>query len=154
MRNEIIALAADHGGWSLKEAIKQHLEEQNIPYVDFGTTSTEAVNYPEYAKPVCQAIQQGQARLGILCCGTGIGMSLVANKHRGIRAACCSEPYTARMTRRHNDANVLCLGGRVVGNGVAMEIVDAFLETEFEAGGRHEARVREIAEIEEEQAKR
>ncbi len=138
--SEIIALAADHGGYELKNAIKRHLEEKGIVCRDFGTNSSASVNYPDYAHPLCEAVASGECRLGILVCGTGIGMSMAANKHRGIRAACCSDTYSARLTREHNDANVLCLGGRVVGEGLALDMTDLFLSTPF-AGGRHQARV-------------
>ena len=147
--SELISIAADHGGYELKEQIKKHLEERGIEYVDHGTNSTESVNYPEYAHPVCVDVQEGKARLGILVCGTGIGMSMAANKHKGIRAACCSEDYSARLTRMHNDANVLCIGGRVIGAGVALDIVDAFLDTKFE-GGRHCKRIEMFMKLENE----
>ena len=137
---QIIALAADHGGYELKNEIKRHLEERGIAVRDFGTNGPESVNYPDYAHPLCVAVANGECRLGILVCGTGIGMSMAANKHRGIRAACCSDTYSARLTREHNDANVLCLGGRVIGTGLALDMVDLFLATEF-AGGRHQKRV-------------
>lgn len=138
--SQIIALAADHGGYELKNEIKRHLEQKGITVRDFGTNGPESVNYPDYAHPLCEAVAGGECRLGILVCGTGIGMSMAANKHRGIRAACCSDTYSARLTREHNDANVLCLGGRVVGTGLALDMVDLFLSTEF-AGGRHQTRV-------------
>ena len=115
--------------------------------LDVGTHSTDSCDYPLIAHEVCKNIQNGAAELGILVCGTGIGMSMAANKHRGIRAACCSDVFSARLTREHNDANILCLGGRVVGAGLAIEMVDVFLNTEFE-GGRHQRRVDQIAQIE------
>ena len=129
-----IALGADHGGYALKEAIKQHLEERGIAYRDFGTNSTASCDYPDYA-------------VAILCCGTGVGMSMCANKIKGIRACCCSEPFSAEYTRRHNNANTLCLGGRVVGPGLACQIVDAFLDHEFE-GGRHQKRINKMMALE------
>jgi len=135
-----IALAADHGGYDLKNKIAAHLKERGIDYIDFGTNSPESVNYPDYARPVCEAVAKGDCTLGILVCGTGIGMSMAANKYKGIRAACCSDTYSTRMTRTHNDANVLCLGGRVLGDCLAMDMVDLFLDTPF-AGGRHALRV-------------
>lgn len=142
-----ISIAADHGGYELKEKIKKHLEEKGVEYTDHGTNSTESVNYPDYAHPVCLDIQSGEAELGILVCGTGIGMSMAANKHKGIRAACCSDTYSARLTRMHNDANILCLGGRVLGDGLALDIVDQFLEAEF-LGGRHAARIKMFMDLE------
>ena len=124
-----IVIASDHAGYSLKELVKKHLEERNIEYMDLGTNSAESVDYPEYASKLCQQIQNGNAELGILVCGTGIGMSMVANKHKGIRAACVSDVFSAKATRMHNNANVLCFGERVVGAGLAFELVDAFLAT-------------------------
>ena len=144
---KIIALACDHAGYPLKEELKSHFEKTGVKFVDFGCHGLESVNYPEYATKLCTSIQEGQCTLGILVCGTGIGMSMAANKHKGIRAACCSDTFSARMTRMHNDANVLCLGGRVVGVGLALDMVDLFVETEFE-GGRHAQRVGMLAEIE------
>ena len=135
-----IVIASDHAGYSLKEQVKKHLEERNIEYIDLGTNSAESVDYPEYAHKLCAAIQEGKAEKGILVCGTGIGMSMVANKHKGIRAACVSDTFSATATRQHNDANVICFGERVVGGGLAFKLVDAFLDTEYE-GGRHQRRV-------------
>ena len=149
---KILALACDHGGYELKEAIKAHLDARGIAYKDFGTDSTASVNYPDYAKKLCASIQKGECYRGILCCGTGIGMSIAANKHRGIRAACASDAFSVKYTRLHNDANVLCLGGRVVGAGLALELCDLFIDTEFE-GGRHQLRVDMLKAIEDEQAK-
>lgn len=142
-----IALGADHGGYELKNIIKTHLIKRGIEVVDFGTNGPESVNYPDYAHPVCEAVTSGRCLRGILVCGTGIGMSLAANKHRGIRAACCSETFSARLTRMHNDANVLCLGGRVIGPGVALDMVDLFIDTEFE-GGRHAKRIEMVMDLE------
>ena len=130
-----IALGADHGGYELKEAIKQHLEERGIAY------------YPDYAAATCGAVTNGSSDFAILCCGTGVGMSMCANKIKGIRACCCSEPFSAEYTRRHNNANTLCLGGRVVGPGLACQIVDAFLDHEFE-GGRHQKRIDKMMALE------
>ena len=107
-----IALGADHGGYELKEAIKRHLEERSIAYRDFGTNSTASCDYPDYAAATCGAVTNGSSDFAILCCGTGVGMSMCANKIKGIRACCCSEPFSAEYTRRHNNANTLCLGGR------------------------------------------
>jgi len=135
-----IVIASDHAGYSLKELVKKHFEEKGIGYIDMGTDSTQSVDYPEYAHKLCEKIQNGECELGILVCGTGVGMSMVANKHKGIRAACVSDVFSAKATRQHNDANVLCFGERVVGAGLAFELVDVFLETEYE-GGRHQRRV-------------
>lgn len=140
-------IGCDHGGFELKNEIIAHLEKKGIQVTDVGTYSTDSCNYPDYARAVCQRIQSGEFELGILVCGTGIGISMAANKHNGIRAACCSDTFSARMTRMHNDANVLCMGGRVVGPGLACDMVDLFIETKFE-GGRHQARVDLITEIE------
>ena len=138
--DKIIVLASDHGGFELKESIKAHLTERGIRYIDLGTNSSASVDYPDYAHKLCRSLQSGEADLGILCCGTGIGMSMAANKHKGIRAACCSDTFSARFTRMHNNANVLCLGGRVVGAGLACDMVDLFIDTGYE-GGRHDRRV-------------
>lgn len=143
----MIAIGSDHAGFDLKEAIKAHLEERKIDYKDCGAYDKSSVDYPVQAKKVCDEISSGKASLGILCCGTGIGISLAANKIKGIRAACCSDGYSAKYARLHNDANILCLGGRVVGIGLALDLVDIFLDTEFE-GGRHARRVAMIHELE------
>ena len=143
-----IALACDHGGYRLKEVIKSYLEELGIEYVDYGTYSEESVDYPDFAFKAAKGIVNGEADRGIFICGTGIGISIAANKVRGIRAALCYNVYAAEMSRRHNDANVLCLGGRVLGEELAKRIVKAWLETPFE-GGRHERRINKIHRIEE-----
>lgn len=143
----MIALGADHGGFELKEIIREHLEDRGIPYHDFGTHSTDSIDYAPIAQQVGQAVTIGDCESGILCCGTGIGISLAANKVKGVRAAVCSDYFSAKYTRLHNDANILCLGGRVVGAGLALELVDVFLNTAFE-GGRHQRRVDQIMEIE------
>lgn len=142
-----IALAADHGGYELKEAIKAHLDELGVAYTDFGTDSTASVDYPDFAAKGCKAVQDGSCALVILCCGTGVGMSMCANKMKGIRACCCSDTFSAEFTRRHNNANALCLGGRVVGAGLGCQIVDAFLNAEFE-GGRHQLRIDKMMALE------
>lgn len=147
----MIALGADHGGYELKEAIKKHLEENNIEYKDFGTNSTDSVDYAPIGAKTARAVANGECEKGILCCGTGIGISMAANKVKGIRAACCSDYFSAKYTRLHNDANILALGGRVVGVGLALELVDVFLNTEFE-GGRHQRRIDQITAIENEEA--
>lgn len=140
MTNKTVAIACDHAGYPLKEELKKHLTEEGYAVLDLGTDSTASVHYPEYADKLCRAITAGDAPLGILVCGTGIGMSMAANKHKGIRAACCSDTFSAKLTRMHNDANVLCMGARVVGIGLAFELADGFLQTEYE-GGRHQLRV-------------
>lgn len=142
-----IALAADHGGYALKEALKAHLAQRGIPYKDFGTDGEASCDYPDYALPACSAVTAGACSLAVLCCGTGVGMSMCANKVRGIRACCCSDAFSAEFTRRHNNANALCLGGRVVGPGLACAILDAFLDAEFE-GGRHQSRIDKMMAIE------
>ena len=146
-----IALAADHGGFVLKEAIKAHLQEKGLEFVDFGTTDGAACDYPDVALPACNAVVEGRCGLALLFCGTGVGISMAANKVRGIRACCCSDVFSAEFTRRHNDANALCMGGRVVGAGLACSLVDAFLSAEYE-GGRHDARVAKLTAIENQQA--
>ena len=137
---QCIALGCDHGGYRLKLEIEKYFKDREISYKDFGCDSEESVDYPVYAQKVCAAITAGECTLGILVCGTGIGMSRAANKQKGIRAACCSETYSAKLTRMHNDANVLCIGGRVVGSGTAVDMVEVFLHTDFE-GGRHTRRI-------------
>lgn len=144
-----VALGADHGGYELKEAIKAHLTEKGYEIVDFGTDSTESVDYAVYGEKVGEYVVK-EGCLGILCCGTGIGISLAANKVNGVRAACCSDYFSAKMTRAHNNANILSMGGRVIGVGLALELVDVFLTTEFE-GGRHQRRIDQITAIENKQ---
>ena len=146
--NEKIAVACDHGGFRLKGEIIAHLEERGIDYEDFGTFSDESCDYPDYAEAACLAVTDGRCSKAILICGTGIGISIAANKIPGIRAACCSDTFSARFTRLHNDANALCFGGRVVGPGLATDMVDLFLDTEFE-GGRHQKRIDKITALEE-----
>lgn len=135
-----IALGCDHGGFVLKKELVHLLEQAGHVIVDLGCFSEESVDYPEFADRVCQAIKDGRCSRGILMCGTGIGMSIAANRHRHIRAALCHEAFTARLSREHNDANVLCLGARVLGVALALDIVKVWLETEF-AGGRHLRRI-------------
>jgi len=142
-----IAMAADHGGFHLKEALKAALSVQGHEVVDWGTHDAEMVDYVDFAVPAAQAVASGECERGILCCGTGLGVMLTANKVRGIRAVVCHDCYSARMSRRHNDANVLCLGGRVHGAGLAEEIARIWLETPFE-GGRHARRVAKIMALE------
>ncbi len=136
----MIALAADHAGYMLKEKIKKHLEALKFEVCDYGTDSDESCDYPVFAKKACAAVVSGQCDRAILICGTGIGMSMVANKIKGIRAAVCTETFAAKYTRLHNDANVLCMGARILGEGVATEITDTFVSTEFE-GGKHKRRI-------------
>lgn len=144
-----IALGCDHGGYELAAIIETHLRAAGFTVLRFGCTDGAAVDYPAVAVEVCRQITDGEAKCGILVCGTGIGMSLAANKVKGIRAAACSEAYSTKYTRLHNDSNVLCLGGRVLGSGTALELVDLFLNTEFE-GGRHQRRVDAVMAIEKE----
>lgn len=141
-----IALGADHGGFELKEKIKKHLLEKNIEVVDCGTNSTESVDYPQFGHAVGHAVANKEVDFGIVVCGTGIGISLAANKVPGVRAALCTNTTMARLTREHNDANILALGGRIVGDVLALEMVDIFLDTEF-AGGRHQKRIDAIEKI-------
>ncbi len=143
----MIYLGSDHGGYALKEEVKAHLIQKGIEVRDFGTDSVQSVDYPDYAVPVGQAVLQNPGSLGILICGTGIGMSIAANKIHGIRAALCNDTFSARMTRAHNDAQILCMGGRVLGPGLALDIVDAFLGGSFE-GDRHQRRIGKITAIE------
>ena len=145
----MIAIACDHGGFKLKLAIEKYFEQNRITYRDFGTYDENSCDYADYAKKVALSVKEGESECGILVCGTGIGMSLAANKVKGIRAAVCSDYFSAKYTRLHNDANILCLGQRVVGEGLALELVDVFLNTKFE-GGRHAQRIAKIAQIEEE----
>lgn len=142
----MIVIGCDHAAVSLKKAIMAHLDEQGIAYMDMGTDG-EPCDYPDMAEALCAKITSGEAERGILLCGTGIGMSMAANKIPGIRAAVCSDCFSARYTRLHNDANVLCMGERVIGQGLAVELVDIFLQTEFE-GGRHQRRVDKITALE------
>ena len=142
-----VALGSDKSGFLLKEAIKKYLTEQGIEFEDMGTQDLEhGKPYYEAAPVVARAVQSGQFDRGILICGTGIGISIAANKTPGIRAACCSDYYSAKYTRMHNDANVLCMGGRVISSGLACELVDVFLDTAYE-GGRHQRRVDMLTEL-------
>ncbi|RKQ73225.1 ribose 5-phosphate isomerase B [Oceanibaculum indicum] len=141
---ETIAIASDHAGFALKGVLKLELESLGYAPLDLGTDDTASVDYPDYAEKLAQAIKAGKASRGILVCGTGIGISIAANRHREIRAALCQDVTTARLSREHNDANVLVLGGRIVGEEVAKGCLKAFMETPF-AGGRHEGRVAKLA---------
>ena len=140
----MIALGCDHGGYELMQEVKKHLEERGLEYKDFGCNGPESVDYPVYGKKVAEAIVNGECENGILICGTGIGISIPANKFKGIRAALCSDTFSAHATREHNDANILAMGARVVGEGLALDIVDTFLETEFSNDERHIRRINMI----------
>ncbi len=142
----MIAIGCDHGGYELKKVVEEYLDEKGIEYKDFGCDGTGSVDYPVYAKKVGHAIVNGECEKGILICGTGIGISIAANKIPGIRAALCTDCFCAQATREHNDANVLAMGGRVVGPGLALKIVETFLSTPFSNDERH---IRRIAQIEE-----
>ncbi len=142
-----IALGSDHAGFQLKEQVISFLQSSGLKYRDFGVYSEESADYPDQAALVAQAITAGEFTVGILICGTGIGMSIAANKHRGIRAALCSEPYSARLAREHNNANVLAMGARVIGPGLAEEIVGIFLSADY-TGGRHARRLGKIEKLE------
>ncbi len=142
----MLAIACDHGGYELKLEILKHLEERGIEYIDYGCDSPASVDYPIYARKVTTAIKNGTCENGILICGTGIGISIAANKVPGIRAALCTDCFCAEATRLHNNANVLCMGGRVVGAGLAIKIVDTFLDTPFSNDERHIRRINLIEE--------
>ncbi|MCL6449256.1 MAG: ribose 5-phosphate isomerase B [Armatimonadetes bacterium] len=143
-----VAIGGDHGGWRLKEEIIALLQQKGIAYRDFGAFSPEAVDYPDFALKVAEAVRSGEYDRGILCCGTGIGVAIAANKVPGIRAALCHDTFSARAAREHNNANILTLGERVIGPGLAKEIVETWLKAEFQ-GGRHARRVEKITRIEE-----
>lgn len=142
----MIALGSDHAGFSLKKIIAEMLNEEGIPFIDFGTYTEERCNYPEYGYRAAKAVASGQCEKGIIFCGTGVGISLSANKVKGIRCVVCSEPYSALLSRQHNDTNMLAMGSRVVGSELAKMIVKIWLEGEFE-GGRHAVRVEQLNEI-------
>lgn len=142
----MIGIGSDHGGFALKEAIKKHLEERGLEYRDYGTYSDASCDYPAYGRAVAKAVAAGECELGILICGTGIGISITANKVPGVRAALCSDCFSAEATRLHNNANILALGARVLGEGLALKIVDTFLDTPFSNDERH---IRRISMIEE-----
>ena len=138
-----LGVASDHAGLELKRALVTELERQGVVVREFGTTTNDSCDYPDFAHAVGRAIENGEIERAILVCGTGVGMSIAANRHAAVRAVVCSEPLSARMSRQHNDANVLCIGARVVGAGTAIDIVDSFLEATFE-GGRHATRIEKI----------
>ena len=144
----MIAIGCDHGGLELKNHIVKYLQDKGLELKDFGVHTEDSVDYPDCARPVCEAVQKGEFENGILICGTGIGISIAANKFKGIRAALCSDVYSAKMTKEHNNSNILCLGGRVTGRELAFMIVDAWLGAQFQ-GGRHAQRIEKIHKIEE-----
>ena len=143
----MIAVGSDHGGYALKQQILRYLKENGFEYKDYGCFSEQSVDYPDFALPVAEAVAGGEAERGILVCGTGIGVSIAANKVPCVRAALCHDCFSAKATREHNDSNVLTMGERVIGSGLALEIVDIWLHTPY-AGGRHQARIDKIAAIE------
>lgn len=143
-----LAIGCDHGGFALKEALLDHLKNKGVSFEDLGTYGLDSVDYPLYAAKVAHAVADGKADLGLLVCSTGLGISMAANKVKGIRAAVCTDVYCAEMCRRHNNANILCLGGKVVDPDTAVKILDVFLDTQFD-GGRHQRRIDQIAQIEE-----
>ena len=145
-----IAIGCDHGGFNIKPVVTAYLEKNGIEYKDFGTYDSKSVDYVDYAVPVCKAVLSGEYDFGILICGTGIGMSITANKFKGIRCAHCEDTFAARMTRLHNDANVLAIGERITGAGLAEDIVAAFINTPFSEDERHIRRIDKIKAIEEE----
>lgn len=143
----MLAIGSDHGGYELKEHVKKHLEERGIEYKDYGTYTEDSCDYPDIAKAVCEGVKSGECERGILLCGTGIGISMAANKIDGIRAALCSDVFSAKMAKQHNNANIICLGGRVTGRELAFMIVDAWYDDEF-LGGRHQNRIDKIHALE------
>ncbi len=142
-----LVIGCDHAGFAIKGIVKQHLLEKGYEIVDVGTDSSASCHYPVYAHAACEKILSGECELGILICGTGVGMSMAANKHPGIRAACCSDVFSARLTREHNNANMLCFGERVVGPGLALDLVDAFLGASYLNNGNHVTRVAMLEEL-------
>ncbi len=141
-----VVIACDHGGFELKETVKEHLIKKGYSVIDIGTNNTESVDYPDYGKRAGEMVADNKAERGIVICGTGIGISIAANKVDGIRCALCTNEYMAKMSRQHNNANMLALGNRVIGRDLALSIVDVWMNTEFE-GGRHEKRVNKLMEI-------
>lgn len=141
-----VVIACDHGGFELKETVKEHLIKKGYSVIDIGTNNTESVDYPDYGKKAGEMVADNTAKMGIVICGTGIGISIAANKVDGIRCALCTNEYMAKMSRQHNNANMLALGNRVIGKDLALSIVDVWMNTEFE-GGRHEKRVNKLMEI-------
>lgn len=146
MSDEPLAIAADHAGFALKEELKRVLRNDGLMFEDLGTHDLSSVDYPDFAHRVAAGVASGVYRLGVIVCGTGLGVAMAANRHAGVRAAPCTDAYAARMTRQHNDANVLCLGSRIVGPGLAEDILKVFLETRFD-GGRHAKRIEKIEDV-------
>lgn len=144
----MIAMGSDHAGFELKQVIMKHLEERKIEFKDYGTYSADSCDYAVYAEKTARAVVSGECELGLLFCGTGVGISIAANKVRGVRACCCSDLFSAEMTRLHNNANILCLGGRVVTPEKAIELVDIFLDTKFSGEERHQRRIDQITDLE------
>ncbi len=144
----MIAIGSDHAGFELKQVIMKHLEERNIEFKDYGTYSADSCDYAVYAEKTARAVADGECELGLLFCGTGVGISIAANKVKGIRACCCSDLFSAEMTRLHNNANMLCLGGRVVSEEKAIALVDIFLDTKFSGEERHQRRIDQIIDLE------
>ncbi|WP_029323361.1 ribose 5-phosphate isomerase B [Butyrivibrio sp. AE3004] len=144
----MIALGSDHGGFDIKQVVIEHLKERGIEYKDFGTYDKNSCDYPIFGRKAAEAVASGECEKGIVICTTGIGISIVANKVKGIRCALCSEPHSARLTREHNDANVLAMGGALIGPDMAIDIVDTFLDTEFSGLEKHVRRISEISEME------
>lgn len=144
----MIAMGSDHAGYELKQVIMKHLEERNIEFKDYGTYSADSCDYAVYAEKTARAVVSGECELGLLFCGTGVGISIAANKVKGVRACCCSDLFSAEMTRLHNNANILCLGGRVVTPEQAIELVDIFLDTKFSGEERHQRRIDQIIDLE------
>ena len=144
----MIAIGSDHAGFELKQVIMKHLEERNLEFKDYGTYSSDSCDYAVYAEKTARAIVDGECEIGLLFCGTGVGISIAANKVKGIRACCCSDLFSAEMTRLHNNANLLCLGGRVVTPEKAIELVDIFLDTPFSGEERHQRRIDQIIDLE------
>ena len=144
----MIAIGSDHAGLELKQVIMKHLEERNIEFKDYGTYSADSCDYAVYAEKTARAVVDGECELGLLFCGTGVGISIAANKVKGIRACCCSDLFSAEMTRMHNNANMLCLGGRVITPEKAIELVDIFLDTPFSGEERHQRRIDQIIDLE------
>ena len=142
-----IGIGSDHGGFELKEHIKDYLEKEGIEYLDYGTNSLDSVDYPDYGRKLSEGVISGEVDKGIAICGTGIGISITCNKVKGIRCALCSDTYSARMSVEHNNANIIALGGRVIGRDLAIEIVSVWLNSKFQ-GGRHEKRINKISDIE------
>lgn len=146
MHNGALALGSDHAGYALKEAMKEFLEKREIPYEDFGCFSAESSDYPDFAAKVAQSVRKGECLQGVLCCGSGVGVAIAANRFPGIRAVTCSDAHIAAFSRRHNDANIICFGGRMIAPEYAQELLEIFINTPFE-GGRHSRRIEKLDTI-------